>query len=113
MEILFREWGELYEGMLKGDGETLPPLKMQYADYASQQRKWVESDSCHEQLSYWRTQLKEPLPLLQLPTDRARPAVQTYNGALLSRTLPAKQLARLKEFSREEQSTLFMTLLAV
>ncbi|WP_143265067.1 condensation domain-containing protein, partial [Amycolatopsis lexingtonensis] len=103
--VLLRELAALYRD------EELPPLPVQYADYAVWQRRRLEGAELEEQLSYWRHRL-DGLPVLDLPTDRPRPAVRTKNGALHEFSIPAGTTARLQELSRQHGGTLFMTLLA-
>ncbi|RSD12022.1 non-ribosomal peptide synthetase [Amycolatopsis eburnea] len=101
--VLLRELAALYRG------EELPPLPIQYADYAVWQRDRLAG--LEDQLSYWRHRL-DGVPALDLPTDRPRPAVRTKNGALHEFRIPAGTTARLQELSRQHGGTLFMTLLA-
>ncbi len=89
----------------------LPALAIQYADYAIWQRRWLQEKVLERQLSYWQQQLAD-LPILQLPTDRPRPLVPTYRGALLPLVLPKTLTVAIKALSQEEGVTLFMTLLA-
>ena len=120
--ILFRELGALYkqyqrgrdsqESSLNGCSPTLPELPMQYADFADCQRQSTDGDILEEQLGYWKEQLKGRVPPLDLPTDRPRPPVQTYNGTTHFFTLPAALSGALKKLSRHEDVTLFMLLLA-
>ena len=102
----------LYEAYIKGEESPLQELELQYADYAAWQRKWLQGEVLEEQLSYWQRQLGGELPVLELPTDRARPAVQSYRGAHESITLSEELTQQLKALSQREGCTLFMTLLA-
>ena len=111
--ILVREVGALYEAYIEGHESPLPELGIQYADYAVWQREWLQGEVLDQQLAYWRQQLGEELPVLQLSTDRPRPPVQSYRGRTLSFTLPAQLTAELKKLSNAEGVTLYMTLLAV
>ena len=97
-------------GLLKGEPSPLPELPIQYADYALWQRQWLRGEVLDEQLGYWKEQLAE-LPVLELPTDHPRPAVQTHRGARRSLMLPESLTQALKELSRQEGTTLFMVLL--
>ncbi|MEK7784918.1 MAG: condensation domain-containing protein, partial [Chloroflexota bacterium] len=90
----------------------LPDLPIQYADFAAWQRSWLQGEVLDAQLAYWKEQLGGSPPLLHLPTDRPRPAVQTYRGAYQSFELPASLSKALAALSRREGATLFMTLLA-
>ncbi|MCA1659552.1 MAG: condensation domain-containing protein, partial [Verrucomicrobiaceae bacterium] len=90
----------------------LPELSIQYADFAVWQRQWLQGEVLEKQLSYWKQQLEGSPAVLELPTDRPRLAVQKHDGANHQVAIP-KALARsLKEISRREGATLFMTLLA-
>ncbi|MFD2169293.1 non-ribosomal peptide synthetase [Tumebacillus lipolyticus] len=112
MGIFIEEWSTLYSAFAKAEPSPLPPLAIQYADYASWQRKWLQGEELARQLDYWREQLADAPFVLQLPTDRPRAAVQTYNGTLLEVELGDGLLPALKELSHSESATLFMTLLA-
>ncbi|MCP4654861.1 MAG: amino acid adenylation domain-containing protein, partial [bacterium] len=89
----------------------LPELTIQYADFASWQRQWLQGEVLEAQLAYWREQLAG-MEELELPTDRPRPAIPTYRGALRPMVLPPALTGSLKTLSRRQGSTLFMTLLA-
>jgi non-ribosomal peptide synthetase component F len=101
----------LYDAFLAGKSSPLPELSIQYADYARWQRLWLNHDQLERQFAYWRQQLGGTLPVLHWPTDRPRPAVQTFRGAITSFTLGRHLTERLKAFSRTEALTLFTTLL--
>ncbi|MER6900175.1 amino acid adenylation domain-containing protein, partial [Amycolatopsis sp. NPDC000740] len=106
--VLLSELATLYSAFTRDEEPGLPPLPVHYADYAVWQRNRTDFDS---QLSYWRHRLAGLEPL-ELPTDRPRPAVRTKNGALHEFSVPVGTTARLAELSRQQGSTLFMTLLA-
>jgi len=110
--VLWRELAALYEAFSKGKPSPLPELPIQYADFAHWQRQWMQGEVLEAQLCYWKQQLGGTLPVLQLPTDRPRPSVQTYRGATQSLALPKTLTEALKRLSRQERVTLFMTLLA-
>ena len=112
MRILLAELGALYGACLAGAESPLPELPIQYADYAVWQRDWLRGEALERQLAYWRGHLGGAPPALELPTDRPRPAVQTYRGARESLMLPGVLADALKELARREGATLFMTLLA-
>jgi len=107
-----RELAALYEAYMTGRPSPLPALPIQYADFAAWQREWLQGDVLEEQLSYWKRQLADVPPLLELPTDRPRPPVQSYRGAHEALLLSESLSRSLKELSRREGATLFMTLLA-
>ncbi|MGH7798832.1 MAG: amino acid adenylation domain-containing protein [Candidatus Binatia bacterium] len=109
--ILWHELATLYRAFSRGEPDPLPELPIQYSDYAVWQRHWLQGDILERQLSYWKTQLSG-LDILKLPTDRARPAVQTYRGSRQSIELSKELTEKLKALSRKEKATLFMTLLA-
>ena len=101
----------LYEAFVAGEPNPLPELPIQYADYAVWQREWVKGEILEKQLSYWKTQLSN-IPVLELPTDRSRPAIQTSCGARQSMVLSRVLSDQLNDLSRNQEVTLFMTLLA-
>lgn len=109
--ILVRELAVLYETFASGEIPLLPELPIQYADFVIWQREWLQGNVVEEQLDYWKQQLAD-LPVLDLPTDRPRPAVQSFRGAACLCELPRWLSAALEELSRQEGATLFMTLLA-
>ena len=112
MGVLIGEVATLYEGYVSGREVTLPALSIQYADFAAWQRQWLQGDVLEEQFAYWRQKLGGNLPILELPTDRPRPLVQTYNGSSLSFFLSPSASASLKSLCKAEGVTLFMALLA-
>src|SRR5262249_32026907 len=89
----------------------LEELPIQYADYAVWQRSWLQGEILEAQLAYWRKQL-ENLTILQLPTDRQRPAAQRYRGAKARIHVDATLTEKLGALSRDENATLYITLLA-
>ena len=109
--VLIREVAILYDAFSNGRPSPLPPLPIQYADFAYWQRQYLQDGALNAQLSYWKQQL-ENLPILELPTDRPRPAVQSFRGTYYPFTLDANLSQAIKELSQREQATLFMTLLA-
>ncbi|MEP6149616.1 MAG: condensation domain-containing protein, partial [Nisaea sp.] len=111
LNVLTRELAHAYRAHLHGAPETLPPLPVQYADFAAWQRSWLRGEVLEQQLSYWRQQLADAPPMLSLPTDRPRPAIQSFRGGSLRFTIDAVTRDRLKELSRTHNATLFMTLL--
>src|SRR5215213_2232662 len=112
MGVLVRELCALYEAFLQGKESPLAPLIVQYADYAQWQREHLAGEVLEQQLQYWREQLAGAPPLLELPADRPRPAVQSFRGARESVWLGAELTRELQELSRAQGVTLFMTLLA-
>lgn len=111
MGVLYRELSALYEAFSKERSSPLPELRIQYADFAQWQRKRLEGDLLQAQVAYWKRQLRD-LPILELPSDRLRPAVQTYRGARQTARLAKGPTDALKALSWSEGASLFMTLLA-
>ncbi|NWG76206.1 MAG: non-ribosomal peptide synthetase, partial [Rubrivivax sp.] len=112
MGVFIGELTTLYHAFSRGLPSPLPELPIQYADFAEWQRQWLAGEVLERQIAYWKKQLGGSLPILELPADRPRPAVQTYRGANEVIKISASLLAGLKELSRCEGATLFMTLLA-
>jgi amino acid adenylation domain-containing protein len=112
MGILIREVATLYEAYRRGARSPLEELPIQYADFAHWQREWLAGETLAAQLSYWREQLRDSPKLLELPTDRPRPAVQRYHGASETFRLSRELTEELQGLSRQQGVTLFMTLLA-
>ncbi|MFD2168469.1 amino acid adenylation domain-containing protein [Tumebacillus lipolyticus] len=112
MGVLIQEFSALYTAFVQGQPSPLQPLSIQYADFAQWQRDWLQGEVLDQQLGYWKQQLGGDLPMLQLPTDRPRPAVQTFEGATLKFKLPSAVSDSLADFSRRQGVTLYMTLLA-
>ena len=112
MGVFFRELSSLYASFTRGEASPLPELRVHYADFAVWQREWLSGEVLEAQLAYWRKQLAGAPSVLEIPTDRPRPAVERKRGAVESFALPASLLDGLKELSRREDSTLFITLLA-
>ncbi len=109
--IFWQELTALYEAYTSDRLPQLRKLPVQYGDYAAWQREWLRGEILETQLSYWRKQL-ENIATLQLPTDRPRPAIQSFQGAKQTWSLGKDLSEALKALSRKEGVTLFMTLLA-
>ncbi|MFN8596432.1 MAG: amino acid adenylation domain-containing protein [Anaerolineae bacterium] len=112
INVLINELATLYAPLAAQRSSPLPELSIQYADFAEWQRTWLQGDVLDEQLAYWKQQLANSPTVLELPTDRPRPAVQTSRGATRSLRLSAALTQALNTLSRRENCTLFMTLLA-
>jgi len=112
MGVLVREVGTLYRCYSTGIASPLKELEIQYADFAIWQREWLEGKPLDDQLAYWKKRLGGALPMLQLPTDRPRPAVQRFEGGTQTLTLPPELTERVRGLSLSEGATLFTTLLA-
>src|SRR2546421_8439484 len=112
MQVLFGELSSLYAAYAAGQPSPLPELPLQYADFTLWQRQWLQGEVLEDQLTYWQQQVAGAPALLELPTDRPRPAVQTFRGATHHFELPKPLSQALKKLSQGEGGTLFMTLLA-
>src|SRR5215217_5109123 len=112
LSILHGELAQLYEAYCAGQESPLAELGIQYADFSVWQREWLQGAVLEEQLSYWKQQLAGAPAVLALPTDFTRPAVQSNKGQLVTFVLERELTEGLKELSRQQNVTLFMTLLA-
>ncbi|MQU57095.1 amino acid adenylation domain-containing protein [Pseudomonas helleri] len=112
MDIFARELGELYEAFVDDRSSPLLPLAVQYLDYSVWQRQWLEWGERQRQLDYWTAKLGTEHPLLELPGDRPRPAVQSHQGGLYRFDLSDELAAKLRGFNAEHGLTLFMTMTA-
>jgi len=112
MNVCIQEVTKLYEVFRHGEISSLPPLPIQYADFAVWQRQWLSGSVLDEQLTYWRNQLNGVPSALSLPTDFPRPAVQRFVGASYAFDISSKLLHQLYALQRREGLTLFMLLLA-
>ncbi|PYB18228.1 non-ribosomal peptide synthetase, partial [Serratia marcescens] len=110
--ILLRELGALYGAFRRSDADPLPPLTLQYPDYAAWQRRYLTPERLAAQAQYWRETLSDAPALLTLPTDRPRPTVQSFNGGEVPIAIDAELTQALRQFSRQHGGTLFMTVLA-
>src|SRR5436853_1545597 len=110
--IFVKEAVALYEAFLNDGDSPLLPLPIQYTDYAVWQRRWLQGAVLEEHLDYWRGQLAGARTMLDLPTDKMRPPIQSYRGAKAQFLLPSSLADSLNALSRRESATLFMTLLA-
>ena len=112
MQAFYQELEALYNAFQAGEPSPLSELPVQYADYAVWQREWLQGEVLRSQLDYWKAQLAGAPPLLELPTDRPRPASQTYKGVYQTVVFPQHLARQLEALGRREGATLFMTLLA-
>ena len=109
--VLLRELATLYADRLAGRDDSLAPLEVQYGDFAVWQRDWLRGDRLTAEIEHWRAQLADP-PVLELPTDRPRPVLQSFEGAQRPVRLPASTVAALDAHARDSGATLFMALLS-
>jgi amino acid adenylation domain-containing protein len=112
MGLFWQQLGQVYNALIQHQPNPLAPLPIQYADYAVWQREWLSSEILAQQLDYWKQQLVNVNPVLELPTDYPRPATQTYAGAITSIDLSPQLTTDIKALCRQEGTTLFMTLIA-
>jgi amino acid adenylation domain-containing protein len=112
MGVFLTELSALYDAFAHGRPDPLPPLPVQYADYAAWQRRWMDGEVLQEQATFWTDALAGAPALLELPADRPRPPRQDYRGGFLDFALDEALTARLKALSLRHDTTLFMTLLA-
>ncbi|MBD2771550.1 non-ribosomal peptide synthetase [Iningainema tapete] len=110
--VLLQELAQIYEAFSMGKPSPLPELPIQYVDFAHWQRQQLQGEIQQSQLAYWKKQLSGSLPVLDLPKDRPRGAVQTFHGAKLVSVLPKDLSESLQALSQQQEVTLFMTLLA-
>jgi hypothetical protein len=110
--VLVREVATLYAAFVREQSSTLPELPIQYADFASWQRQWLQGETLEAQLKYWREHLSGAPPVLELPTDKPRPSVLSFHGDSQPVRISPDVSAALRSLSRREGVTLYMTLLA-
>lgn len=110
--ILFKELSKFYQALLSNSTVDLPELPIQYADFAVWQRQWLQGEILENQLNYWKKQLTGAPPLLELPTDKPRPANPNFRGHSISFQINSELTEKLKLLSQKSGVTLFMTLLA-
>jgi Condensation domain/AMP-binding enzyme C-terminal domain/Phosphopantetheine attachment site len=112
MGILLREMAALYRAFLLGLPSPLPPLPVQYPDFALWQRRWLTGERLERQLGYWRRRLAAPLPTLELPAQRPRPSTPRFHGAAETVAVPRHLAETLAGLGRAEGATPFMVFLA-
>ncbi|NQZ08155.1 MAG: amino acid adenylation domain-containing protein [Algicola sp.] len=116
MGLLIKEFSELYQSILSGITTTslplMPPLKLQYADYAQWQTQWLLTPVCQRQLNYWQNQLADLPQVHGLPLDRIRPKIQRFEGARVTVDVSGTTHVRLKQLALSQNATLFMVLQA-
>ena len=112
LNVFLRELSELYEAGVKNETALLPELTIQYSDFASWERERLQGNLLEDQLAYWKNKLAALPPALPLPSDFPRPPRQSFRGARAEFAVSAELTESLKSLSRQEDCTLFMTLLA-
>lgn len=112
MTVFFHELASLYENFCSDQPSSLPDLAIQYVDFAAWQRSWIDGEVLAGHLDYWKTKLAGAPALLEIPSDRPRPAVRSPRGALVTFSISKSLAESLRTLSRREGCSLFMTLLA-
>ncbi|WP_203228910.1 condensation domain-containing protein, partial [Lautropia dentalis] len=112
MGVLTRELAALYEALSQGQENPLPALPIQYADYAQWQRQWLSGERLEQQVAFWKEELSGAPSLLELPTDRPRPQVQSFAGSVIPFELGEGLTQGLNALARRHGATLFMVLQA-
>ncbi len=112
IDILQRELITLYQAAIDQQTVELPPLAIQYADFAAWQRQWQDDNTLQKHLDFWVNTLRGAPPILQLPYDRPRPPIQTLNGAMHRFTLDEQLASQAKRFGADQSTTLYTTLLS-
>ncbi len=110
--VMLKEIETIYAAYCEGKASPLAELAIQYADFAAWQRQWLTGQVLADQLAYWTQQLAGAPPVLELPTDRARPLVQSFHGRTHRFEIPKELYGQLQAVSRGAGATPFMTLLA-
>ncbi len=111
-DVFLNELDALYGAFAHGKPSPLPPLPIRYRDFAAWHRRWLQGSELEEQANYWQEQLKAPLPILDMPTDRPRPARITYAGATEPFLLTKAEVDALATLGRRADATVYMVLLA-
>jgi amino acid adenylation domain-containing protein len=112
VQLLAQEVGIVYQAFSQQRPSPLPELAIQYPDFASWEREWMQGEVYETELNYWRRQLAGCSPALQLPTDRPRPPVKTYHGTQVLTSFSEELSRAVETLARRERCTVFMTLLA-
>ena len=112
LNLIAAELPQLYQAKLTGVEPSLPLLKHSYQDYVRWEKELLEGEKGEKLWEYWQQKLAGELPVLNLPTDKPRPPIQTYNGGSCPFKLSVKLTEQLKELAQTEEATLYMTLLA-
>ncbi|MCF7958259.1 MAG: amino acid adenylation domain-containing protein, partial [Phycisphaerae bacterium] len=113
LDVLMNELSVCYTALANGNIPELPPLPVQYVDFANWQQNWLDGENLENQLSYWKNKLGSDVPVLELPTDHPHPTLQTYQGAIEMTTLNKELVTPLRQLSHQEDVTLFMASLAI
>lgn len=112
LDILMDDLCLLYQSLKSGNSRSLPPIDINYQDYVYQEQAKLTSPAMDEQWQYWQKQLAGELPVLNLSTDKTRPAIQTYNGVSFYFTLEAELSQKIRDLAKNTNSTAYATVLA-
>lgn len=112
LDVLVRELSSLYRAFSTGADADLPPLPVQYQDFASWQRNWFQGPPLERQLAHWRERLAGAPTVLELPGDRSRPPKPSFRGGVVGHRLDESLTSDVGRFARAEGSTDFMVLFA-
>ena len=110
--VLMRELGAFYRAFVAGKDDPLPPLTIQYPDYAAWQRQWLSGERWRQQVEYWRQALADAPAMLELPTDRPRPPVRSLAGSALPIEIDAELASGIRRLGRSHRASSFMIVLA-
>ncbi|HEX7892592.1 MAG TPA: condensation domain-containing protein, partial [Terriglobales bacterium] len=110
--VMMNDLAELYRAALENRASELPELNIQYADYACWQRNWLQGEVLAKQAAYWKSKLEGAPPVLSIPPDHSRPAVQDFSGSVFESVVPKSLVAGLRVLGRQQGTTMFMTMLA-
>ncbi|MDQ0418693.1 amino acid adenylation domain-containing protein [Croceifilum oryzae] len=110
--LFLEELGILYDAVLKKKPNPMDEPSFQYADFAAWQREWLQGTTLEEQVDFWKQELAGELPVLQLPTDYPRPAVQTFEGNRFTFHLDAELVDQIKQLGQQNEASAYMVLLA-
>ncbi|ABY99976.1 TPA: non-ribosomal peptide synthetase [Pseudomonas putida] len=112
MSLLVREFAAVYNAAATGRQQAIEPLPVQYADFAAWQRKWLAEGQMQAQIDYWKARLEDDFEVLELPADRIRPQVKSYQGSRFDVRLPLALTERLRALAVASNATLFHVFLA-
>jgi amino acid adenylation domain-containing protein len=110
--VLMRELGALYRAFVAGKDDPLPPLTIQYPDYAAWQRQWLSGERLQRQAEFWRQALADAPAVLELPTDRPRPPVRSLAGAALPVEIDAELASAIRRLGQSHRASSFIIVLA-
>jgi amino acid adenylation domain-containing protein len=110
--VFIRDWIEIYRSLSDGSQPVLPDLPIRFSDFACDQHKWIHTQEAKDQVDFWKAALIDVPPVLDIPRDRSRPGIEGFVGSNIRVRVPASLFASLKNLSREESATSYMTMLA-